>query len=295
MNLLTKDSKEYAKCNDSQDPLKLWNALQTSHSQVGREVSDEELRTKKKELESLKQWDKRGNVASLEDHDRAWQDLYEEATHIGVDWEEKEPVRLYLSSVDSTHIAHDLSSILKSGAADFPKTVVDASYWVASTAHRNKLISESRPGKRGTNKELTANFMRNNDGKASTGTHPQCLFCKKNHEGGAQQCTRLMSLIKDKPDIVGEYTKMQAKKHQKGSGNYSKGNATEKKRKPPGSSRNHPNWVILTSTSALRHWQHTPHMRQRTKSDHTCSTMVQIVMLWAIVNSCGIFKLFNPR
>jgi hypothetical protein len=46
-----------------------------------------------------------------------------------------------------------------------------------------------------------------------------------------------MSLIKEKPDIVGEYTKMQAKKHQKGSGKYSKGDATDKKRRPPGSSR----------------------------------------------------------
>ena len=59
MNLLTKDSETYEACERSQDPLKLWTALQTSHSQVGRKVSDEEQRIKRLKLESLKQWDKK--------------------------------------------------------------------------------------------------------------------------------------------------------------------------------------------------------------------------------------------
>ena len=112
------------------------------HSQIGRHVSDEEKRIKRLELESLKQWDDSGKVTSLPDHDRAWQDLFEEAKHIGVEWDEDELIRIYLRSVDSTHIAHNLSAILKPDAEDFPKSVVDASYWVSTTLERNRAISE---------------------------------------------------------------------------------------------------------------------------------------------------------
>jgi hypothetical protein len=237
MNLLTKDGKIFAECEEKQDPLTLISVLQTSHSQVGRTVSDEELRMKKKELESLKQWDSRGNVASLEDHDRAWRDLHEEAVHLGVEWDEKELIKIYLSSVDSTHISHDLSAILKPNATDFPKSVVEASFWVASTVHLNKLINQSRPGAKRSAKEPTSHHAyEDTSGKTlGTNTHPECLFCKKHHVGGAQKCTRLITLMKDKPDIVANYTKMQPKHHN----NKFKGNnkASEKKRKPPGTSR----------------------------------------------------------
>ena len=78
------------------------------HQQVGRTVSDEERRLKKLELEALQQWDSSGKVLSLEDHDRAWRDLYEEATHMGVKWTEDEIVRIYLRSVDAAIITHAL-------------------------------------------------------------------------------------------------------------------------------------------------------------------------------------------
>ena len=128
MNLLTKDAEKYAECDQKRDPLLLWNVLQTCHTQVGHEVSDEERRLKKLELEALQQWDDHGKVLSLEDHDRAWRDLYEEATHMSVTWADDEIVRIYLRSVDSTNITHDLARILKPGAEDLPKNVVDASY-----------------------------------------------------------------------------------------------------------------------------------------------------------------------
>ena len=212
MNLLTKDSEVYSSCDQKQDPLILWTLLQTCHSQVGRKVSDEELRLKKMKLENLKQWDEKGNVCSLEDHDRVWRELYEEATHIGVEWNEEELIRIYLRSVDSTHIMHDLSAILKPGATDFPASVVEASYWVASTVQRNKVISENQPPgrKRYKDPQLTANFTQNSNEASST--FPKCVFCEKFHDGGAQKCTRLKALMKAKPDVVEQFTRMESKK-----------------------------------------------------------------------------------
>ena len=212
MNLLTKDSEVYSSCDQKQDPLILWTLLQTCHSQVGRNVSDEELRLKKMKLENLKQWDEKGNVCSLEDHDRVWRELYEEATHIGVEWNEEELIRIYLRSVDSTHIMHDLSAILKPGATDFPASVVEASYWVASMVQRNKAISENQPPgrKRYKDPQLTANFTQNSNEASST--FPKCVFCEKFHDGGAQKCTRLKALMKAKPDVVEQFTRMESKK-----------------------------------------------------------------------------------
>ena len=78
-NLLTKDTEAFRSCQIKQDPIYLMNVLKQCHSQIGRQVSDEEKRVKRLELESLKQWDRSGKVIPLPDHDRAWQDLYEEA------------------------------------------------------------------------------------------------------------------------------------------------------------------------------------------------------------------------
>ena len=189
-------------------PDEVVEAAATSHSQIGRKVSDEELRAKKLQLENLKQWDSSGQVVPLQEHDRAWRDLYDEAIHLGVTWESDEIVRIYLRSVDSTDIAHDLSALLKPDATEFPKSVVEASYWVATTLQRNKLIRMNRPtfaaGQRKDKASVVNHVMDERIGKGD-GTFPVCSFCKKKHIGGAQECTRLKSLINDNEALVAKY------------------------------------------------------------------------------------------
>ena len=53
-NLLTKDTETFRLCQKKQDPIYLIKVLKKCHSQIGRQVSDEEKRVKRLELESLK-------------------------------------------------------------------------------------------------------------------------------------------------------------------------------------------------------------------------------------------------
>ena len=238
MNLLTKDAETFKSCQKKQDPIHLMKVLKQCHSQIGRHVSDEEKRIKRLELESLKQWDDSGKVTSLPDHDRAWQDLYEEAKHIGVEWDEDELIRIYLRSVDSTHIAHDLSAILKPDAEDFPKSVVDASYWVSTTLERDRAISESQPGK-GRQKDKRSVHYTHDPDKKGKSAYIKCIFCEKTHPGGAQECSRLLSLIRDKPNIVKEYTSFKSKKRKQNDSEHAKASDEQEqpKRTKKGSSR----------------------------------------------------------
>ena len=105
-------------------------------------------------------------------------------------------------------IAHDLSALLKPDAPEFPKSVVEASYWVATTLQRNKLIRMNRPtlaaGQRKDKASVVNHVMDERIGKGD-GTFPVCSFCKKKHIGGAQECTRLKSLINDNEALVAKY------------------------------------------------------------------------------------------
>ena len=238
-NLLTKDTETFRLCQKKQDPIYLIKVLKKCHSQIGRQVSDEEKRVKRLELESLKQWDHSGKVIPLPDHDRAWQDLYEEAKHIGVQWDEDELVRIYLRSVDSTHIAHDLSAILKPDAADFPKSVVEASYWVSTTLERNRAISESQPGKSRYKDKQAVHHAQDPKNKGQS-AYLKCIFCEKTHPGGAQECSRLLSLMRDNPSIVKDYTSFKSKKRKQGESSDAKTGTEESqkaKRKKKGTSR----------------------------------------------------------
>ena len=234
-NLLTKDTEAFRSCQKKQDPIYLMKVLKQCHSQIGRQVSDEEKRVKRLELESLKQWDRSGKVIPLPDHDRAWQDLYEEAKHIGVQWDEKELVRIYLRSVDSTHIFHDLSAILKPDAIDFPKSVVEASYWVSTTLERNRAISESQPGK-GRYKDRQSVYHANDSSNKGKSAYLQCVFCEKTHPGGAQECSFLLSFKKDNPKIVKDYLSSKSKKR-KSEGDTATPEANNPKRKKKGTTR----------------------------------------------------------
>lgn len=236
MNLLTQDSEEYEKCDRDQDPLQLWEILKKCHSQIGRKVSDEELRQKKLKVESLKQWHPSTlKVRKLEEHNRAWRDSYEEACHLGVQWTEDEIIRVYLRSVDSTLIIADLSQILKEGSTEFPQTLTEASYWVTATVQRYKGIQECQPGKgvrEPGNGPKSHSVMAESAGDG--GDLDECAFCKKKHYGGAQKCTRLLKLMREKPDVVHEYTQHN-KNGNSGSKHYKK--VDKNGRKAAGTSR----------------------------------------------------------
>ena len=113
---------------------------------------------------------------------------------------------MYLKSVDNSLIEADMARINVEGSKEMPFTLEAAQFWVIEANRRNKSIKDNRPGKlkrKGDDPfQLDSVLTVDSSGGREPNSFPECIFCKKNHLGGAQECAYLKQHLKDHPEEI---------------------------------------------------------------------------------------------
>ena len=208
MNLIQAFRNDFDQCFRDKDPKALLRLVRRSHTQAGRTASREEKESKKDRLKGHRQWDRHGKVHSIHDHNRMFTDLLDDTKEVGIEWQDEDVVDMYLKSVDNTLIIADLARIKVPGSTEMPTTLEAAMFWVIETNRTNKAIKDNAPragDKRKVSDTTTPSVHHqqvDNNTESLRESFPECTFCKKKHQGGAQECAFLKQLIIDDPDTV---------------------------------------------------------------------------------------------
>ena len=203
-NLIHGFVEDFKKCSTDQNPQALLKLVKKSHTQAGRVVSREEKEEKKDRLKRHRQWDRNGKIHGIHDHNRLFKALLEDTIEIGLIWDDSDIVDLYLKSIDNTLIVGDLARIKVEGCTEMPKNLEAAQFWVIEANRRNKDIKDNAPNRQKRKADDPPERVLTADSTGSTPLtdYPECIFCKKKHLGGAQECAYLKRHLEDHPDEI---------------------------------------------------------------------------------------------
>lgn len=202
-NLIKGFEEDFNACSTAKDPKALLRLVKKSHTQAGQVVSREEKEQKKDRLKGHRQWDSHGKIQDIHDHNRLFKDLLDDTKEIGITWTDADVVDMYLKSIDNSLITADLARIKVEGSVEMPTTLESAQFWVIEANRRNRDIKNNRPGAQGAKRKIEDDHrVLISDTTPKVDQHPECIFCKKKHLGGAQDCMYLKQHIEDHPEEI---------------------------------------------------------------------------------------------
>ena len=196
-NLIQGFEEDFTKCSNFQGPQReLLKLVKEGISRGEREKEEESSEG------SHRQWDARGKVHDIHDHNRLFKDLLDDTKEIGIVIEETDIVDMYLKSVGNTLIEADLARIKVENSTEMPTTLENAQFWAIEANRHNQDIKNNRPNAQNKRKVADLPVPERVNTADTTPDNPECAFCKKKHQGGAQECAYLKQHLEDHPEEV---------------------------------------------------------------------------------------------